>query len=181
MIKFEIVEFKEKQNNQEIFYVFHSTPFGKCLIGVITKGICHLSFVDDTEASAIEILKKEWPQAQLKEDTHYTETVVGNVFEKDPEKSLSLFVKGTDFQIKVWQALLSIPKGITTTYENIACMIGKPKAVRATANAIANNPISYFIPCHRVILKSGEIHKYRWGSERKKAILDYEATHLTPT
>ncbi|WP_341807852.1 methylated-DNA--[protein]-cysteine S-methyltransferase [Wolbachia endosymbiont (group E) of Neria commutata] len=172
---------KEDKNNLEIFYGFHSTLFGNALIGVTEKGICCLSFVDDSETSAIAALQKEWPQAQLKEDTYYTKTVVRSIFENDenPKKSFCLFAKGTDFQVKVWQGLLSIPKGTTTTYENIACMIGKPKAVRATANAIANNPISYLIPCHRVIRKSGEIHKYRWGIERKKAILAYEATHLT--
>lgn len=182
MTKFEIITFKECKrlsNSFEIFYGFHSTFFGKVMIGVTTEGICHLSFVDGSKALAIEVLEKEWPQARLKEDIYNTKGIIRSIFEKDDkisEKPFNLFVKGTNFQIKVWQALILIPKGTTMSYENVAYMIGNSKAVRATANAIAKNHISYLIPCHRVICKSGKIHKYRWGLERKKAILAHEAT-----
>lgn len=182
MVKFSTIthkEYKKSINDLEISYGFHSTYFGKCLVATTTKGICHLSFTDDSETLSIIVLQKEWLQAQLKEDIQNTKAIICNIFEKDgevSEKTFNLFVKGTDFQIKVWQALTSIPTGTTTNYENVAHIIGKPKAVRATANAIANNPISYLIPCHRVISKSGKIHRYRWGLERKKAILAYETT-----
>lgn len=168
MVKYQITTSRENKESVDILYGYHFTIFRKVLIGVTVQSICHLSFCD-SETSSIEILKKEWPQACLKEDNR---KFVHNVL---PEKPLSLLVKGTDFQIEVWQALISIPAGTTTSYANVACIIGKPKAIRATANAIANSPISYLIPCHRVIRKSGEIHKYRWGVERKKAILTYEA------
>ena len=86
-------------------------------------------------------------------------------------------LKGTNFQIKVWEALIKVPAGSVVSYQDVAGMIGNPKAVRAVASAVANNPISFVIPCHRVISKSGAIHKYRWGTERKKAILGWEAAH----
>ncbi|APR98742.1 methylated-DNA--[protein]-cysteine S-methyltransferase [Wolbachia endosymbiont of Folsomia candida] len=181
MIIFKPAVPREYKSSLKIFYGLHSTLFGKCLIGVAQEGICHLSFVD-TEVSSIEVLKKAWPQAQLKQDIVITGSIIQNVFMGDStssEKMFYLFVKGTDFQVKVWQALVSMPKGITTSYENIAHMVGNPKAVRAAANAIANNPIAYLIPCHRVISKSGAIHKYRWGVERKRAILAYEQPRKT--
>lgn len=178
MAKYQITTPRKNKESIDILYGYHSTTFGKALIGVTAQSICHLSFCD-FETSAIGILEKEWSQACLKEDRLTTEKIVHNIFDiQIPERSFSLLVKGTDFQIKVWQALLSIPKGTTTAYENIAHIIDKPKAVRATANAIANNPISYLIPCHRVIRKSGEINKYRWGIERKKAILAYELNFM---
>ncbi|WP_353276473.1 methylated-DNA--[protein]-cysteine S-methyltransferase [Wolbachia endosymbiont (group B) of Villa cingulata] len=176
MAKYQIITPRENKESIDVLYGYHSTIFGKVLIGVTTQSICHISFCN-TETSAIEIIKKEWPQACLKEDRLTTEKIVHNIFDTQlPEKPFSLLVRGTDFQIKVWQALISIPTGTAISYANIAHIIGKPKAIRATANAIANNPISLLIPCHRVICKSGKIHKYRWGVERKKAILDYEFT-----
>src|SRR5207245_2410906 len=115
MTKCEIVIFKENQGNLVISYGFHTTPFGKCLIGTATKSICHLSFVDDTETSAIKILQNECPQAQLKEERQNTGVIIRSIFDEDDEickKTFHLLVKGTDLQIKVWQALISIPKGI---------------------------------------------------------------------
>ncbi|MFP3015840.1 MAG: methylated-DNA--[protein]-cysteine S-methyltransferase [Wolbachia sp.] len=175
MAKYQVITPGKNKESIDILYGYHSTIFGKALIGVTTQSICHLSFCD-FETSAIKILKKEWPQAYLKKDRLTTAKIVRNIFDTQiPERSFSLLVRGTDFQIKVWQALISISTATTTSYANIAHIIGKPKAIRAAANAIANNPISYLIPCHRVIRKSGKIHKYRWGVERKKAILAYEA------
>jgi AraC family transcriptional regulator, regulatory protein of adaptative response / methylated-DNA-[protein]-cysteine methyltransferase len=105
---------------------------------------------------------------------------MAGLFRRDQHKSprpFNLQVKGTNFQINVWKALLNIPKGCVVSYQDIASYIGNPKALRAVANAIAINPVAYLIPCHRVIAKSGKIHQYRWGSERKKALIGWEAAN----
>jgi len=107
--------------------------------------------------------------------------LIKNIFQTDGKKDsrpFNLLVKGTNFQTKVWQALLNIPQGYVASYQDIADYIGHPKAYRAVANVVAVNPVAYLIPCHRVITKSGKIHKYRWGSARKKALVGWEASKL---
>ncbi len=163
-----------------IRYGIHLTPFGKCLIAVTERGICRLAFVDGNEGSAINRLVEGWRQADLIEDYQFTVPLIARIFSDlmpEPpaldrlDPPLTLHLRGTNFQIKVWEALLGIPAGWVTTYERIAAQIGKPKAVRAVGAAVGDNPIAYLIPCHRVIRKSGDFGNYLYGSARKKAIL----------
>lgn len=162
-----------------IAYGFYPSPFGRCLIAATERGICHLRFVRDASPAALTAeLKGRWPLAIFSEDTHRIGAVAEKVFgfstaaESAP---LHLFVKGTNFQIQVWQALLKIPLGAAVTYEDIARHIGLPRAARAVGNAVGSNPIPFLIPCHRVIRKSGVFGHYGEGPLRKKAILGWEA------
>jgi AraC family transcriptional regulator of adaptative response/methylated-DNA-[protein]-cysteine methyltransferase len=172
-------EYKKYGKGIDIKYGFHPTPFGMCLIGLTKKGICHLSFVNKAnKAEGITALKQDWPLAIICHEQSATKGLVENIFKtnnKHQKKPFHLYLKGTNFQIKVWLALLAIPTGNVVSYLQVAKAIGKPKAVRAVASSIARNSISYLIPCHRVIAKSGKLHKYRWGNQRKKAIFAYEA------
>ncbi len=172
-------EFKKQGAGLEIFYGFCDSPFGDCLLAITERGICHLGFVKgDKRLDALNQLYETWPGARFREDPKATRTMVKNIFVVGQTKNLQPFnilIKGTNFQINVWKALLSIPDGWIVSYQDIAAYIGHPKAFRAVANAIAINPVAYLIPCHRVIAKSGKFHQYRWGSARKKAILGWEA------
>lgn len=172
-------EFKNKGAGLIIRYGVHPTPFGNCLLALTDRGICNLSFIMDNNTEfAVEGLKRKWRNAILIEDPESAAETVSRIFapgDRENQKPLHLLLKGTNFQIKVWEALMRIPPGYILSYEDVAAMIGKPGAVRAVANAVANNPVSYIIPCHRVIRKMGIIHQYQWGSARKKAILGWEA------
>lgn len=175
-------EYKTSGAGLTIRYGIHPSPFGKCLIATTERGICNLSFVDASEGKAIDNLIADWQQAEMVEDYKTTAPLVTRIFsapqpdsayqEKNPR--LSLHLRGTNFQIKVWEALLSIPSGALTTYEHIATQVGNPKAVRAVGTAVGHNPIAYLIPCHRVIRKSGDFGNYLYGSARKKVILARE-------
>lgn len=163
-----------------IAFGVHETPFGDCLLGVTEKGICSLHFMADESETPLQILEREWPGAVFQHAWEVTASYAGRIFEplgdsEVPKQPLGLLVKGTNFQIRVWEALLRIPTGHLVTYEDIASEIGAPKAVRAVGSAIARNPIGWLIPCHRVIRKSGAFNQYRWGLERKKAMLAWEA------
>jgi O-6-methylguanine DNA methyltransferase len=156
-------------------YGFHPTPFGDCLIAVTSRGICHLAFVEPvSREEALARLEHEWPLAQLVADQHATRGVAAEAFPPPGSAkvpSLALHVKGTNFQLKVWRALLEIPAGSVTTYGTLAAVVGNPSASRAVGTAVGSNPVSYLIPCHRVIRASGELGGYAWGVERKKAML----------
>ncbi len=184
-VKFEGVtpqEFKTGGRGIEIQYGFHPTPFGECLIGITERGVCHLSFVDEhSKHIDFQAFSNKWQSAKLiKNDPKPTksqtgtEGVVQQIFEGNATDKLHVWVQGTNFQMKVWEALLTIPQGAVTTYQHIANAIGKPKAVRAVGTAIGNNPIAFLIPCHRVIRRDG-IGEYHWGNTRKCAILGWEA------
>jgi AraC family transcriptional regulator, regulatory protein of adaptative response / methylated-DNA-[protein]-cysteine methyltransferase len=165
-------EYKSHGAGLTIHYGIHPTPFGKCLIATTERGICHLGFVDGSEGKAIDYLVADWKQAQMIEDYKSTALLVTRIFsDPKPDSPLKLHLRGTNFQIKVWEALLTIPTGAVTSYEHIAAQIGKPNAVRAVGSAVGHNPVAYLIPCHRVIRKSGEFGNYLYGSARKKAIL----------
>lgn len=162
----------------EIHYATHPTPFGYSLIAITQRGICRLEFIDNTEEKDTVLqLQKHWPNAQLIEDKISTATIIRKIFhplKEQSKKPLTLLLQGTTFQLKVWQALLQIPEGCLISYGHLAQTIGNPNASRAIGTAIGNNPISYLIPCHRVLRVSGEIGGYRWGVERKMAILGRE-------
>ena len=156
-------------------YGFHPTPFGECLIATTSRGICHLAFVAPvSREDALERLDHDWPLAHLVADQDATRSVAAEAFPPPGSSkipSLALHVKGTNFQLKVWRALLEIPAGTVTTYGALAIAVGDPKASRAVGTAVGSNPVSYLIPCHRVIRASGELGGYAWGVERKKVML----------
>jgi AraC family transcriptional regulator of adaptative response/methylated-DNA-[protein]-cysteine methyltransferase len=173
-------EFKLGGRGLTINYGFHATPFGECLLSTTERGICGLNFVDVAGRDAeLDALHARWPAARLVENSQATAPVAARIFAPGAGDSaaLRLLLAGTNFQIKVWEALLRIPSGNVCTYEDIAQWIGQPGAARAVGGAVGSNAIAYLIPCHRVIRKSGIIQDYRWGSTRKKAILGWEAAH----
>ena len=175
-------EFKSKGEGLAIAYGFHPTPFGECLLGVTERGICSLSFVQDGDrASALDALKDRWRKARLSKEAARTGPLVSQVFAwyiGQTPSLLHLVLSGTNFQIKVWEALLRIPPGAVVSYEDIAARIGMPSASRAVSNAVAQNPIPVIIPCHRVIRKAGEFGGYHYGTARKKALLGWEAARV---
>jgi len=174
--------YKQYGKDLDITYAFLPTPFGECLLATTERGICALYFptLQDHEVGLSE-LKQEWPLARFSEDQNKVWPIVRKFFsanQADDVRKFHLLLKGTNFQIQVWRALLAIPSGAMVTYQDVAVYVSRPSAVRAVANAIAHNPVSYIIPCHRVIRKAGKIHNYRWGSTRKKAMLGWEAGRL---
>jgi AraC family transcriptional regulator, regulatory protein of adaptative response / methylated-DNA-[protein]-cysteine methyltransferase len=176
-------EYKSRGAGMTIRYGVHPTPFGKCLIATTDRGICHLGFVKTNEGDAIDNLMEDWKEAKMTEDVRSTMPLIKPIFDLRygvrGGEPLSVYLRGTNFQLKVWEALLQIPVGTVTTYEGIAERIGKPSASRAVGTAVGHNPIAVLIPCHRVIRKVGEFGNYRYGALRKKALLAYEST-LTP-
>ncbi len=175
-------EFKTGGAGLQIYYGIHETMFGDCLIATTTRGICNLYFLDgmDDQAAAL-MLREEWSCAEIIGDRQVTQPISDRLFSSLPnlnianQPPLTLYVKGTNFQIQVWRALLRIPLGGITTYQNLGRSLGRPNAARAIGNAVGSNPISFLIPCHRVIRESGELGGYRWGLERKTAMLGWEA------
>ncbi len=170
-------EFKAGGAGIEIAYAIHASPFGNCLIGLTERGICRLEFVEPgQEATVLKRLQQAWPKAQLLENPAGTAATIDRIFSrlKKPVSPLPLLLQGTNFQLKVWQALLKIPEGAVTSYGHLADKLGQPKAGRAVGTAVGQNPIGYLIPCHRVLRANGEIGGYRWGTDRKLAILGTE-------
>jgi len=170
-------EYKSRGAGVTIRYGIHPTPFGKCLIATTERGICHLGFVQTGEGDAIDNLVTDWKQAEMIEDFKSTAPLVEPIFDLGYRgKPMNVHLRGTNFQLKVWEALLQIPAGAVTTYEGIAKQIGKPSATRAVGTAIGHNPIAVLIPCHRVIRKIGDFGNYRYGALRKKALLARESS-----
>ena len=161
-----------------IAWGFHPTPFGECLLGMTARGICHLSFVVSGRRAALADLRRRWPRADLHEDQALAAQTAGRAFARSPRGRLSLHLAGTNFQMKVWEALLRIPPGAAATYGEIARRIGRPSAARAVARAVGANPVAWLIPCHRVLRSIGTIGGYRWGVERKRAMLGWEAARF---
>jgi AraC family transcriptional regulator of adaptative response/methylated-DNA-[protein]-cysteine methyltransferase len=170
-------EYKSGGAGLTIRYGIHPTPFGKALIATTERGICHLSFVQTREGDAIDQLVADWKQARMIEDHRSTVPLIEPIFDlryTHRGKPLNVHLRGTNFQLKVWEALLQIPAGEVTTYAGIASRIGNPNATRAVGSAVGHNPIAVLIPCHRVIRKIGDFGNYRYGSLRKKALLARE-------
>jgi len=151
-------------------------PFGQSVIGWTERGVCALSFLS-SEDEPLEIITRDWGEATLIEDQDAASAWSERIFspiEEQPDEPLSMVVKGTNFQLKVWEALLRIPAGQVASYDQVANSIGKPKASRAVGQAIGRNSIAYLIPCHRVLRKDASLSGYRWGGSRKRAILAHE-------
>ncbi|MGJ1204087.1 bifunctional transcriptional activator/DNA repair enzyme AdaA [Sphingobacterium lactis] len=168
-------EYKQGGEGLEIAYSFQQTPFGKCLIASTEKGICFMAFVDDAQESLAD-LRKNFAKATLHEQETALHKEALALFTKDGNdlKAIKLHLKGTPFQLKVWQALLQIPLGEISSYKAIAEKIEQPTASRAVGTAIGQNPIAFLIPCHRVLQSSGGIGGYRWKPIRKSAMLGWE-------
>jgi AraC family transcriptional regulator of adaptative response/methylated-DNA-[protein]-cysteine methyltransferase len=176
-------EYKHQGRGLSIRYGVHPSPFGAMFLAITQRGVCALAFVADTQDVAKEVaaLKQQWKNAAVHEDQTATETIAMRIFtaEVKPHRSpLTLLVKGSNFQIQVWKALLAIPAGWLCSYQQIAHLIAPPVAPRAVGQAIAVNPVGYLIPCHRVIRSIGTLGGYRWGTTRKKALLAWEAAHI---
>jgi len=172
-------QYKRMGVGLEIEYGCHPSPFGHCLIAATTRGICYLEFLlQGQKMASINGIRRRWPRAKFIERPHKTRKLVHRIFDFALPKDsapLHLYVKGTNFQIKVWEALLKIPLGKVVTYADVARHIGMPKATRAVGNAVGQNPIPFLIPCHRVIRKTGMFGNYAGGKERKKAMIGWEA------
>lgn len=160
-----------------IHFGLQPSPFGYCLLGVTARGICHLSFLEtDDEYKATQLLREAWPSATLVRDEAKVKPYLKQLFGvHQSQQPLPLLLKGTNFQIKVWEALLAIPTGQVASYADIAHLVGSPKAVRAVGKACGQNPVGFIIPCHRVLTSQGQLGGYHWGVARKEAILAWEA------
>jgi AraC family transcriptional regulator of adaptative response/methylated-DNA-[protein]-cysteine methyltransferase len=169
-------EYRSRGAGITIRYGLFPSPFGRCLIGVTDRGICHLGFVQASEGDAVDELASSWSQARLVEDHAATAPLIEAIYRlgQEPPIPIRVLLRGTNFQLKVWEALLRIPAGSVSTYGVIAGNIGSPRAVRAVGSAVARNPIPVLIPCHRVIRKLGDFGNYRYGSIRKRALIGWE-------
>ncbi|WP_386078183.1 bifunctional transcriptional activator/DNA repair enzyme AdaA [Vreelandella sp. F11] len=170
-------EYKRQGEGVEIAYGVHETPLGSMFVAVTPRGICRMGFVDATNSEELLArLAKEWPLSTLHHDPDATRFAVAGLFNRsgDASAALSLHVTGTNFQIAVWRALLTIPEGQLASYSHIAQALGTPKSSRAVGNAVGANPIALWIPCHRVIQQSGALGGYRWGLEKKQMVQAWE-------
>jgi AraC family transcriptional regulator of adaptative response/methylated-DNA-[protein]-cysteine methyltransferase len=172
-------QYKSRGRGMTIRYGLFPSPFGKCLLGVTDRGICHLGFVQASEGDAIDEMVSYWQQAEIVEDHASASPLVESIFRlgQEPAIPIHVLLRGTNFQLKVWEALLRIPPGRVSSYEGIAAQIGAPRAVRAVGSAVARNPIPVLIPCHRVIRKLGAFGDYRYGEIRKRALIGWELSH----
>lgn len=172
-------EYKNGGAGLTMLYDFVPSPFGLALPIVNERGLCGLAFCDEGgEAAAFADMQRRWPQARYLRDPARIAPVARRIFQQDawqPDQPLNVFLIGTDFEIRVWQTLLRIPMGRATTYSSIAAELEKPKAARAVGAAVGRNPISFVVPCHRVVGKSGALTGYHWGLTRKRAMLGWEA------
>ncbi len=168
-------EYRNGGKSLSINYSFAESPFGNLLVASTKKGICYMAF-DDGEANTLHNLKQKFPNATLHKKSDLIQQNALFIFQNDWSKlpEIKLHLKGTDFQLKVWETLLKIPIGRLSTYHNIAEQIGSPNASRAVGTAIGSNPVAFLIPCHRVIQSSGKIGGYMWGNTRKTAIIGWE-------
>ena len=174
-------EYKLKGSGIRIEYGIHETPFGRCLIGVTERGISWLSFIqsDEDPRHELEKMKLHWHNSVFHENRELTEVMVDKIFGIRKESAkLHVLVKGTNFQVKVWEALLRIPMGNVLTYQDVAKTIQSPRAMQAVGSAVGANHIAYLIPCHRVIRKDGILGEYRWSSTRKKGIIGWEMAKM---
>lgn len=169
-------EYKNRGENLCINYSFAESPFGNVIVASTSKGICHIAFFDD-ENTAFANLQCQFPAAQYQQILDKEQQNALYIFSHDWSKlhQIKLHLKGTDFQLKVWEALLKIPMGKLATYGNIAKQLQNPNASRAVGTAIGDNPVAFLIPCHRVIQSSGALGGYHWGVNRKTAMIGWEA------
>jgi AraC family transcriptional regulator, regulatory protein of adaptative response / methylated-DNA-[protein]-cysteine methyltransferase len=176
-------EWKTGGSGLTVYYGFHPSPFGSALIMATERGLCGLAFADSGgERAALDDMRGRWPNARYAEDSARTVGYAQRIFDSEqwkPDTPLRVVLIGTDFEVRVWETLLRIPLGRATTYSDIARKIERPKASRAVGAAVGKNPISFVVPCHRVVGKSGAFTGYHWGLTRKRAMLGWEAARLS--
>ncbi|WP_394666608.1 bifunctional helix-turn-helix domain-containing protein/methylated-DNA--[protein]-cysteine S-methyltransferase [uncultured Chryseobacterium sp.] len=172
-------EYKNGGKSLNINYSFSESPFGKVIAASTEKGICYMAFETD-QHKALGDLQSKFPNASFFERKDDFQSNALSIFSKDWSElnTIKLHLKGTDFQLKVWESLLTIPMGKLSTYGNLADKIGNPNASRAVGTAIGSNPVAFLIPCHRVIQSTGKIGGYMWGSERKQLIIGWESSKM---
>jgi AraC family transcriptional regulator of adaptative response/methylated-DNA-[protein]-cysteine methyltransferase len=174
-------QFKSAGVDLEIFYGYHGTPFGMCFIAATAKGICDFHFIDeDRTRNEYALFAQKWHFASVHHRPDLTQHYIQRIFEpgKVNTERLNLLVQGTEFQIKVWKALVNIPFGNVRSYQEVSARMGMPDAVRSVASAAGKNPISYLIPCHRIICKTGQPGNYRYGRVRKQAMIAWEMAKI---
>ncbi len=173
--------FKRGGEGVDIAFGICPSPFGPCFVGLTVRGLCALGFADEGgEEEVCRRFAERWPAARFREDRRAAAAIVARIFEPagTAAEPIALAVPGTGFQLKVWEALLRIPPGRVVAYHALARALGLPRSARAVGGAVAANPISYLIPCHRVIRSTGRISNYEWGPARKRAMLAWEAARL---
>jgi AraC family transcriptional regulator of adaptative response/methylated-DNA-[protein]-cysteine methyltransferase len=171
-------QYKNGGQGITIYYATYLSPFGRYLLAVTqNKRICNLSFTEN-EKKSIEEIQNCWFNSELIHSEEKTADIAKNIFDFSSIRNLNFFVKGTSFQLKVWDALLRIPFGHIVSYQTVSDYLGKPGALQAVGSAIARNPVAFLIPCHRVIRKTGIINEYRWGTTRKTAMIGWEASKV---
>jgi AraC family transcriptional regulator of adaptative response/methylated-DNA-[protein]-cysteine methyltransferase len=178
-------DFKRRGAGLEIYYGFHDSPFGEALLLVTDRGVAGLGFVDEdagqTRAEALSDMTRRWPLARYMEAPDRTQADFQRIFDPTewrPERPVRLVLIGSDFEVRVWEALLRIPMGRAVSYTDIARCIGRPGASRAVGSAVGRNPISFVVPCHRVLRSDGSLGGYHWGLTRKRALIGWERGRL---
>ncbi|MEO1607896.1 MAG: bifunctional helix-turn-helix domain-containing protein/methylated-DNA--[protein]-cysteine S-methyltransferase [Pseudomonadota bacterium] len=174
-------EYKRRGAGLAMVYGFHPSPFGDALLIATDRGVAGLAFVNDdisqSHKAALADMMQRWPRATFAEAPHKTAPLLRRIFDAavhTPEQPVRLVLIGTDFEVRVWEALLKIPMGRAVSYTDIASHIGRPKAVRAVGSAVGRNPISFVVPCHRVLRADGSLGGYHWGLTRKRAMIGWE-------
>jgi len=172
-------EWKSGGEGLTVAFGFHPSPFGRALVMATERGLAGLAFADPgEEKTALTDMKSRWPKAAYVEDTARTAPIAARIFDASqwrPDRPLRVVLIGTDWEVRVWEALLKIPMGRLATYSEIAGKVCTPAAARAVGAAVGKNPVSFVVPCHRVVGKSGELTGYHWGLTRKRAMLGWEA------
>ena len=172
-------EWKAGGEGLTLHYGFHPSPFGIALVIMAPRGLAGLSFADPGEQkAALADMQGRWPKARYVEDSARTAPLAQRIFDStkwQPDQPLRVVLIGTDWEVRVWETLLKIPMGQATTYSDIARKVGSEKASRAVGAAVGKNPVSFVVPCHRVLGKSGKLTGYHWGITRKCAMLGWEA------
>src|SRR6201993_5044433 len=172
-------EWKSGGEGLSVAYGFHPSTFGSALVMTTERGLAGLAFADPgEEEAALDDMRGRWPKARYDEDKDRPGAIARRIFDPTlwrPERPLRVVLIGTDFEVRVWETLLGIPMGRATTYSNVAAKLGRPKAARAVGAAVGKNPVSFVVPCHRVMGKSGDLTGYHWGITRKRAMLGWEA------
>jgi AraC family transcriptional regulator, regulatory protein of adaptative response / methylated-DNA-[protein]-cysteine methyltransferase len=175
-------EWKSGGEGLTLRHGFHPSPFGRALVMVTDRGLAGLAFADPgEEAEALADMQRRWPKSACVEDTTGTAAIAHRIFDPTlwrPDRPLRVVLIGTDFEVRVWETLLGIPLGHASTYSDVARKLGRPKASRAVGAAVGKNPISFVVPCHRVLGKAGDLTGYHWGITRKRAMLGWEAGRL---
>ncbi len=168
-----------RRDDLTLRYGFHDSPFGEAIVVAAPRGLAGLGFVDEgNREAALADMRRRWPRAGFEHDDAGTAALARRAFDPEtwrPDAPLRVVMIGSDFEVRVWETLLCVPFGRMTTYSDVAARIGKPSAARAVGAAVGRNPISFVVPCHRVLGRSGALTGYHWGLARKQAIIGWEA------